>query len=113
MVIKFGNENLLTLAQVARLLPGHPHVATIFRWCRYGCRNIRLEYVRMGRRMLTSKEALERFSAALAALDADEDNARAEARECHDRDTEPKNRSVKQRAKAIERAEVECAKAGL
>ena len=113
MAINFGTANILTLAEAARLVPGRPHVATIFRWCRYGCRGVRLDYSRMGRRMLTTREALERFGNALAALDEQEDAARAANRACQAVAPIVKSRTKSQRQRAIEKAEAECTAAGL
>ena len=61
------DETLVTLTQAARMLPGHPHVSTLWRWCRRGVKGIVLEtYVVAGRRF-TSTEALERFASATTA----------------------------------------------
>jgi len=63
------NEKLLDLATAARLLPRRPHVSTLWRWARKGLKGIRLEYRRVGGRVYTTAEALDRFGATLAALD--------------------------------------------
>lgn len=67
------HEHLLTLAEATRELPsvnGKRHSAiTIWRWCRKGIRGVRLEYIRIGRAMMTSREALNRFYRALAQSD--------------------------------------------
>jgi hypothetical protein len=65
-------ETPLSLAQAARLVPptrlDKPvHVSTIVRWILHGVRGVRLGAVRIGGRWVTSREALERFSAALTA----------------------------------------------
>ena len=66
-------EELLSLAEAAVRLPRingrKPHTATLWRWCRRGCRGTRLEYVRIGCKIATSTEALDRFFNALAAAD--------------------------------------------
>jgi len=66
-------NEVITLAKAARLLPriGGKKIAvsTIWRWCRNGLRGERLEYVRVGRKICSSPEALRRFSARLAELD--------------------------------------------
>jgi hypothetical protein len=69
------NENLLTLHDAARLLPSNRagkrvNFSTIWRWALRGVRAIdgrvvRLEAARVGGRWITSRQALERFSAAL------------------------------------------------
>ena len=106
-----GFNELLTLTQVARSIPGRPHISTVFRWCRVGIRGVRMGYVRFGRRMLVPREAMDRFATALADLDRAEDEARANV--VKPVNGAPKGRSEKQRAKAIERAERECQAAGL
>ena len=69
------SENLLTLHDAARLLPSNRagkrvNFSTIWRWALKGVhatdgRLVKLEAARVGGRWLTSKEAIERFSAAL------------------------------------------------
>jgi len=58
-------EQLLTLTEVSKLLPsfkgGRIHVSTLWRWCRKGCKGVRLEYSRLGSRIVTSRPALKRF----------------------------------------------------
>ena len=65
----------LTLSQAAGLVPGRPHFATLWRWCRKGvvARNserVKLRHVRMGGRLLTTRQWLDEFGLALAAADA-------------------------------------------
>jgi hypothetical protein len=66
-------EDLLSLSEAARYLPtvnGKKHAtSTLYRWCRRGIGGIRLEYIRVGRTIATSREALDRFFAALAEVD--------------------------------------------
>lgn len=68
-----SNEDLLTLAAAARRLPRIDGrkiaIPTIWRWCRKGLRGVHLEYVRVGRKICTTHEALLRFFSALSALD--------------------------------------------
>ena len=72
-MINIATENLLSLSEAARVLPPvdgkRPHVSTIWRWCRKGLNGVTLEYCRLGRRIVTSPEALGRFTNALAAAD--------------------------------------------
>ncbi len=60
------NEELLSVAEAAKILPGRPNVATVWRWISRGCKGIRLEVFRSGGRTYTSRQALERFSARLS-----------------------------------------------
>lgn len=66
------DEHLLTLAEAADSLPlvggKRPHATAVWRWARRGVRGIKLETLCMGGRFLTSREALERFGRALAAV---------------------------------------------
>lgn len=73
MAINIAEESLLTLSEAARSLPlvsgRHPHVCSVWRWCRKGLKGVRLEYVRVGQKICTSQEALNRFVCELAAAD--------------------------------------------
>jgi Protein of unknown function (DUF1580) len=60
-------EHLLTMREASRLFPGSrqgrpTHVATVYRWAVRGVRNIRLETVRIGGCLYTSREAMQRFA---------------------------------------------------
>jgi hypothetical protein len=72
-MIDFQKEELVTLNSASRLLPrdGNKriHLSTLWRWCRKGLNGQHLEYIRVGRRIFTSREALGRFTSALAAAD--------------------------------------------
>ena len=71
-------EKMLTLDEAAELmpLPGGCSKSSLYRWWRYGYNGVKLECRRVGRALFTSREAVERFAAALAdvrtADDADE-----------------------------------------
>jgi len=67
MAIGIGTEQLLTLRQAAKRLPGRPHLGTLWRWYSHGVRGQRLETILIGGRRYTSAEALERFAAACSA----------------------------------------------
>ncbi len=73
MAIDIENEQLLTLTEATKVLPRlngrQPAISTLWRWCRKGVRGVRLEYVRIGRNIATSREALGRFFNALARAD--------------------------------------------
>lgn len=65
-------DELLTLPEAARTLPRldgkRPSCTTLWRWCTRGVGpdRIRLEHVRMGRRVATTRDALARLMAATA-----------------------------------------------
>ncbi len=67
------DEELITLTQAAKCLPKvdgkKVAVSTLWRWCRKGLRGVFLQYVRVGRRVCTSRPALLRFFTAMAELD--------------------------------------------
>ncbi len=73
MAIDATQEELLSLAQAAKVMPPvngkRPAVSTLWRWCRKGLGGVRLDYVRVGRNIATSREAMSRFFNALAAKD--------------------------------------------
>ena len=65
-MINVSCEQLLTLAQAARLRPpgraGRPtSPSTLYRWATHGIRGFRLEAVRFGSVWYTSVEAMQRF----------------------------------------------------
>ncbi len=69
-MIDLSSEPLITLAEAARLRPlgrngRATHVATIYRWISRGIRGIRLEALRVGGALFTSREAVQRFAEAL------------------------------------------------
>ena len=78
-------EELLSLTDATKVLPRiggrKPAISTLWRWCRKGLRGVSLEYLRYGRNIVTTRQALMRFFAALAQVDAQiEANAEPVAR---------------------------------
>jgi hypothetical protein len=75
MSIDIHTEQLLSLKEAARSLPKidgkTPHASSIYRWCIRGISGVKLDHVRLGRRVVTSKEALNRFVNELAQKDAE------------------------------------------
>ncbi len=67
------DEELITLTEATKILPRvngrKPAVCTLWRWCRKGMRGEFLEYVRVGRKICTTREAMLRFFTALAEQD--------------------------------------------
>ncbi|WP_428937796.1 DUF1580 domain-containing protein [Fontivita pretiosa] len=72
-MIDIETETVLTLAEATRLVPRcngrRPSIPTLWRWCRRGIKGVRLEYIRVGRNIATSKQAISRFFQTLAAAD--------------------------------------------
>jgi hypothetical protein len=73
MAINISTETVLTLAEASKILPRRngkrPSIGTLWRWARWGIKGVRLDYLRFGRTIVTSREALQRFFDALAAVD--------------------------------------------
>jgi Protein of unknown function (DUF1580) len=66
-MISIRDEQLLTLSQAARVRPigrgGRPtHTSTVYRWISHGIRGTKLEAIRLGGSLYTSREALQRFA---------------------------------------------------
>lgn len=100
------DETLVSLVEAAKLLPApngkHPHASTLWRWSTKGIGGIHLETRRVGARLFTSREALERFTKALAEAGPVQDERHA-----------PRPRSAARRAREIAAADEELRKAGL
>jgi len=73
MAIDITNETIVSLTEATKILPKvngrRPAITTLWRWCRKGLRGVSLEYIRIGRNIATSREALNRFFVALAEQD--------------------------------------------
>ena len=69
-------EDYLTLAEATKQLPRvngrKVHTSTLWRWCRRGCKGVRLQYYRIGRTIMTTEGALQQFFTALAQVDAEQ-----------------------------------------
>lgn len=100
MTILENREKLIKLAAasetLADILPGHQHLCSWHRWAVNGVRGIRLEVVRAGGALCTSREAVERFFAALSETDA-----------------APQHTTPARRQREIKKAEKACALAGI
>lgn len=63
----------LTLTDATKILPrkngSRIHPSTLWRWCRLGCKGIRLQYVRVGRAVMVTESGLNQFFSSLAAVD--------------------------------------------
>lgn len=111
MPIDLQTENLLSLTDAARALPAidgrRPHVSTLWRWAKKGVRGVRLEHVRLGHRICTSREALNRFAQRLAEVDDQQSSTD------RPRALVAKSRTEHQRQRDLRRAEADCAAAGI
>lgn len=92
-------QEYMSLAEVVDRLPRSTrgkkqHISTVFRWCTSGVRGVRLEHIRLGKRIMITPEALERFGQAVAdAALTPQESPRPKA-----------TRTAAQRAKALEAA---------
>jgi hypothetical protein len=95
----------MTISETARKVPTTNGkavgTATIWRWCTRGCRGVKLEHARFGRRIAISEEALERFAATLAQAWAEGEPQKP----AKPAPRKPKARTAAQREKAIAAAE--------
>jgi hypothetical protein len=71
-MIEILRESLVTFGEAARALPSRQlgkriHPSTLYRWAVRGIRGQRLEVVRIGGTLYTSREALHRFTERLTA----------------------------------------------
>jgi hypothetical protein len=58
------DEEIIPLSAASKILPGRPHEASVRRWAK-GIGGCQLETIRCGKRIYTSRQAVERFLAAL------------------------------------------------
>ena len=117
-MLNLSNETPLSLTEATKILPAlggrRLHPSSVWRWARKGVRGVRLEYARLGHRVVTTREALARFAARLAEADtvaADEAAQLERLAACQV--VTPKSRTQKQRERDIETARRECAAAGI
>lgn len=106
MAIDLQSETVVSLTQATKALPPidgrRIHVSTLWRWARKGVRGVRLEHIRLGHRVCTSLEALNRFAQSLAdAQEVSPSLPQAPLR------SGPKSRSAAQRDRDIAAAEAE------
>jgi hypothetical protein len=69
-MIDIHAEELVLLKEAAKLLPGRPHLATLYRWADEkagGFKGIVLSTVYVGSKRFTSKQALQQFVEAVTA----------------------------------------------
>jgi len=74
--LKQDDQDHLTLSQAAKLSPGHPSTSAVWRWARKGVlsrsgQRIRLTHIRVGGKIFTTRDALDKFFAALAESDVE------------------------------------------
>jgi hypothetical protein len=73
MMIDPNTEELISCSEAAKGIPGRPNTSTVWRWQQRGVRGIKLESVLVGGKRMTSREAVDRFIAAVnAAADGEQ-----------------------------------------
>ncbi len=102
------NEELLSLRDACQILPKRrrgrkPHFSTLWRWATRGLRGVRLETLRCGGTLVTSREAIQRFFEQLSAMDDQPPQF----------NPPPAFRTPAQRQRDIERAENELREMGI
>ena len=95
------NTQYMTLSQAAQSLPHRPSTQTIFRWATRGCRGVKLESLRFGRRIVVTSDDLEKFARELAEVWED---GRPESPTGNERKVQ-QTRTAQQLAKAVQAAE--------
>ncbi len=109
-MIDLTADNPISLTAAARNLPKidgkRPHTSTIWRWCRRGIRGVRLEYAKVGGRIVTTSRCLNEFAARLAAADDPPTRPAFPA-------PTPRKRTEAQRQRDIAKAERELSAAGI
>lgn len=70
VVSRILSEETIDLAaaqtELAAVMGKKPDRATLWRWCTKGTGGIKLDHVRIGHRVMTSKQALNRFIVAMS-----------------------------------------------
>lgn len=54
-------EDVISVSQAAREIPGRPHFSTVWRWANRGIGGTKLATVNVGGRIFTSRQAVNRF----------------------------------------------------
>jgi len=109
-------EQLITLTEAAKNIPGRPSTNCVWRWCRKGVcsrtgERIRLQHARIGGKIFTTAKWLEEFGQRVAAADAEYFDANQPP-------TAPRrrrslNRQEQQRREHLDRIDRELTEAGL
>lgn len=64
--MRFDDPDVLSLSEAAKVLPGKISTSTIWRWATTGQRGVRLDSLRIGGRIYTSRRALQSFCEAVS-----------------------------------------------
>ena len=107
-MIDIKKEKLLSLKEATNAVPSvdgkKPNLSSMWRWIRKGVRGVHLEHVRVGRKICTTEEALERFFIA---------SSEAPPAPREPQKTKPSGRTPAQKKKAVAAAKKRLAKNGI
>ena len=71
-----GDSCFITLTEATKRIPRfngkRVHPSTIYRWIVNGCRGVRLDHWRIGRKIVTTEAALNKFFCELTQVDTDD-----------------------------------------
>lgn len=67
------DDGLITLGEASKLFPrrrngAKPHLSTLWRWCINGFRGTKLEHVRVGASLCTTRAAVKQFIASMSGI---------------------------------------------
>ena len=114
-------DDLLTLSQAAKVVPGRPSPNCLWRWCRRGVlsrsgERVYLRHVRVGGKVFTGKQWLDDFGQVLAEADAAYFRRAEDDASQPDPQSQPKRRRKRfehHRRQTIDQAHSELENAGL
>src|SRR4051794_8722242 len=75
----FADRAVIDLKELAKALPGRPHLSTLYRWTNPGLNGVKLETFKIGGRRFTSRELVLRFAARVSDPSATPPSATQEA----------------------------------
>lgn len=105
-------ENWMTVSEAAKRIPTtngkRVSVPTVWRWITCGCRGVKLEHARFGRRVAISEEALDRFAVELSRVWSEREPEKPAAP-----NRKPKARTSAQRERDVAAAEEYLRKQGI
>ena len=78
-MIDYVNETPVAIQDAPKIVPGRPHVSTLYRWA--GRHRNPLETFRVGGKTFTTREAIERFIARCSGADPDRTPSTSRRRE--------------------------------
>ncbi len=113
-MIPLATEAVITLSQARRFLPrrsnGKPVApSTLYRWSLKGVRGVRLETLKVGGMLCTSREALQRFCDRITDQDGSDIHPMPHRPSSVSQDT----KDIRRRLEVIEKAEAELEAAGI